>query len=224
MRQRLHFAQAAVHLLQTVRHQLERFAQALLQRGVQLFVDGAAHLVELGGVVGLDVLELLLQRGAHLGQTAFVALAQLGELLLHRLAKAAQRVALLFACLLGLLLQALAHGFQLLGVRLRQLGELLRERVDLVVLQRGDAGELRRQHLLELPQLLRDITAADACRLGNFAAQFTLDAFVAARKLPQEPFLQRRKQWRHIVCRRARDASPDQHTQHGHDGHAKQRQ
>jgi hypothetical protein len=40
-RQGLHLAQALVHLLQPVADQLEAFAQALLQRGVQLLVDGA---------------------------------------------------------------------------------------------------------------------------------------------------------------------------------------
>ena len=53
-RQRLHLAQAAMHLLEPLADQLERFAEALFERGVQLFVDGAAHLLELAGIVGLD--------------------------------------------------------------------------------------------------------------------------------------------------------------------------
>jgi hypothetical protein len=47
-----------VHLLQPVGHLLEAFAQALLQRGVQLLVDGGAHLLEL-------LLVALLQRATH---------------------------------------------------------------------------------------------------------------------------------------------------------------
>ena len=46
-RERLHLAQAPVHLLQAVGHQLERLAEPLLERGLQLFVDGRAHLLEL---------------------------------------------------------------------------------------------------------------------------------------------------------------------------------
>ncbi|MNI45270.1 hypothetical protein D3C73_996890 [compost metagenome] len=53
-RQRLHLAQAFVHGLQPVRHQFERLAQALLQRGMQLFVHGAAHFIELGAVIRLQ--------------------------------------------------------------------------------------------------------------------------------------------------------------------------
>jgi len=121
---------------------------------------------------------------------------------------------------LGLLLQVLTHRFQLLRVCFSQLGELLRKRVDLVVLQRGDAGELRGQHLLELPQLLRDVAAADAGRLSDFAAQFALDALVAACQF----IAQCREHRRHIALRRARHTTPDQHTQHGHHGHAQQRQ
>jgi hypothetical protein len=139
--------------------------------------------VELGGVVGFDVLEPLFQRRAHFGQAAFVALGQLRELLLHALAETAQRAALLLAGLLRLLHQVLAHRLQLLGVRFGQLGELLGEGVDLVVLQRGDAGQLRGQHLLELAELLRHVAAADARGLGNLAAQFAFDALVAAYEL-----------------------------------------
>lgn len=209
-----------MHLLQPVGDQLERFAQALFQRGMQLLVDGAPHLVELGRVVGLDVLELLLQRGAHFGQPPLVALGQLCQLLLHGLAEAAQRARLLLAALLGLHLQALTHRLELLRVRLGQLGQLLGEGVDLVVLHRGDAGQLSSQHLLELPKLLRDIAAADARGLGDLATQLALDALVAARQF----IAQRRQHRRHIAVGRARYAAPDQHTQHGHHGHAQQRQ
>jgi len=52
--QRLHFAKAPMHLFETVADQLEGFAEALLECGVQLFVHGAAHLLELAGIVRLD--------------------------------------------------------------------------------------------------------------------------------------------------------------------------
>jgi hypothetical protein len=59
LRQRLHLAQALVHLLQPVGHLLEAFAQALLQRGVQLLVDRAAHFFQLGRVAWHQRSELL---------------------------------------------------------------------------------------------------------------------------------------------------------------------
>ncbi len=57
-RQRLHLAQALVHLLEPVGHLLEALAQPRLQRALQLLVDGLAHLVELGGVGLLQLREL----------------------------------------------------------------------------------------------------------------------------------------------------------------------
>jgi hypothetical protein len=50
LRQRLHFAQALVHLLQPFGHLPEALAEPGFQRGLQLLVDRLAHLVELGGV------------------------------------------------------------------------------------------------------------------------------------------------------------------------------
>ena len=80
LRQRLHFAQALVHLLQPVGHLLETLAQPRLQRGLQFFVDGLAHLVELGGVGLLQQGQLRLQRAAHFGHAPRVRFAQVLQL------------------------------------------------------------------------------------------------------------------------------------------------
>ncbi len=77
-RQRLHLAQAAMHLLEALRHQFERFPESLLERGLQLFVDGRAHLLELGRVVGSHDVEALLDRRAHGFERARELAAQAG--------------------------------------------------------------------------------------------------------------------------------------------------
>ena len=51
-------------LLEAVADQLERLTEALLQRGVEFLVHRAAHFFELGGVVGLDGGQPLVERGA----------------------------------------------------------------------------------------------------------------------------------------------------------------
>ena len=73
-RQALHLAQALVHLLQALGHLAEALAQALLQRGVQLLVDGRAHLLELAVVAVLQRLQPRLDRRAQLGQALVGAL------------------------------------------------------------------------------------------------------------------------------------------------------
>ncbi|MNN14044.1 hypothetical protein D3C81_1270970 [compost metagenome] len=75
----------------------------------------------------------------------------------------------------------LAYLLELLRVGLGQLGELLREGIDLVVLQRGDAGQLRRQRLLEAQHLLGRLVAVAARRLGYVGTDLTLHALHAAR-------------------------------------------
>src|SRR5919112_1493504 len=47
----LHLADALVDLLQLIADEPKAFAQPLLQRALQLLVHGAAHVVQLGGVV-----------------------------------------------------------------------------------------------------------------------------------------------------------------------------
>ena len=54
-RQLLHCAKPLMHLLQPITDQLEGFAQPLLERALQLFVDGRAHLVDLFCVVVLQL-------------------------------------------------------------------------------------------------------------------------------------------------------------------------
>src|SRR3546814_14490482 len=57
-RQLLHLAQAALHRFQALGDELERRVQAGVERGLQLFIDGGAHLFELRCVVGLQLLQL----------------------------------------------------------------------------------------------------------------------------------------------------------------------
>ena len=53
--QTLHFSQALMNLLQPFAHQLERVSQPFVQSLLQLAIDGPAHLLELGRVVGLNL-------------------------------------------------------------------------------------------------------------------------------------------------------------------------
>ena len=69
-----------MHLLQPLGDLLEALAEAGLQGGLQLLVDGGAHLIELGGVAGLQLGQLRLERLAHLGHAAGVGFAQRAEL------------------------------------------------------------------------------------------------------------------------------------------------
>jgi hypothetical protein len=50
-RQRLHLADALVHSGQRFVDHLERRAEPLLQRSLELFVDGLAHLLEFLGIL-----------------------------------------------------------------------------------------------------------------------------------------------------------------------------
>ena len=64
-RELLHRAETFVHLFQTIAHQLERFAEAFLQRALQFFVDRRAHLVDLLGVVLLRFFQAKIDNRAH---------------------------------------------------------------------------------------------------------------------------------------------------------------
>jgi hypothetical protein len=55
---------------------LKAFAQACFQGGLQFFVHGLAHLIELGGIGFLQLLQLLVQGVAHLAHAPRIALAQ----------------------------------------------------------------------------------------------------------------------------------------------------
>ena len=94
-----------MHLLQAVTHQLERFAQALLQRGMQFFIDRAAHLFKLGRVVGLDGGQPLIERATQLFGGLVAVLIESLQLLRQRLLQGVEVLLLLLpavACLLQL--------------------------------------------------------------------------------------------------------------------------
>ena len=112
-RQRLHLAQALVHLLEPVGHLLEAFAQALLERRLQLLVDGGAHLLELLLVAFLQRCEPLLDRRAHLRQAPLVAIGERAQLFVQRVAKALQRCVLRIARRLRLRRERLLQRAQL---------------------------------------------------------------------------------------------------------------
>ena len=129
--QRLHLAQAAMHLLEPLAHHLERLGEALLQRGVEFLVHRLAHLLQLGGVVLLQLLQLALQGPAHLGERALVGLGERDEALVERVAETLERRTLLLAAVAAVVAHALPEG-----------GEALGKLVDLPVLDAGDVGEL----------------------------------------------------------------------------------
>ena len=114
LRQRLHFTQSLVYLLEPVGHLLEAFAETRLQGALQLFVDGLAHLVKLGGVALLKLRKLRFHRRPHLGQTARVRLRQALQLGVERV-----RQRLLQHC------QLLPECIDLRVLRASQLGALL---------------------------------------------------------------------------------------------------
>ena len=189
LRQRLHLAQPLVHLLQPVGHLLERFAQARLQGGLQFFIHRLAHLVELGGVGGLQLGELLLQRAAHLGDAARVGFTQGLELLRQRFRQRAAQVRellregvdlrVLRARGLGRLLRhAKAQRLQLLhqGVaqRAAQLCQLRAQRVDLRVLGAQSLGALAHHRVLKRRQRVRQLLPPFARADANLLSQLTL--------------------------------------------------
>ncbi len=61
-----HLAEAGVDLVELVGDLPEGLGEAGVEGGVQLFVDGGAHLFELGGVVGVEAVEAVLDGGAEL--------------------------------------------------------------------------------------------------------------------------------------------------------------
>jgi hypothetical protein len=99
-----------VHLLQPVRDDLEGLAETLIERGLQLFVDRCAHLVELRRVVVPERVEPLFDGHAHRLEALFVGQREdrqllteslqlpllqsrrVGELLLRHRAEAADRL------------------------------------------------------------------------------------------------------------------------------------
>ena len=130
-----------MHLLEPVGHELERFAQPLFERGVQLFVDGAAHFFELGRVVRLDILQPLLRcvarTSAKRRSFASVSCPSCSA------QRVAERLSVLpcssRACWACSACSTVTHCV-----------ELLRETVDLAALHRRHAAELRGERLLKL--------------------------------------------------------------------------
>ena len=74
-----------MHLLQPVGHELERRAETLVERGLQLLVDGRAHLLQLLRVVGAQRIELLLDGRADGLETRVVGFRKIGESLAEML-------------------------------------------------------------------------------------------------------------------------------------------
>ena len=74
--QRLHLAQPFVDLLQPVGHLLERRTQALIERGLQFFVDRRAHLLELLCILAAQDIEPLLDGLADRFQSPVVRLRE----------------------------------------------------------------------------------------------------------------------------------------------------
>ena len=102
-----------MHLLEPVADEFEGFAQALLQRGVELFVHRAAHFFELGGVVGLDGGEALIERGAQLLGVLLAALHHARQLLRDGILQHRELVLDLKAVGFELVFERGGHGTQL---------------------------------------------------------------------------------------------------------------
>ena len=111
-REALHLPQPLLHRLELVADELERLAEALLERGLELLVDGDAHLLELLLVAGLELDQPRVHGGAHAVQRLAVGLGHLAEPLGH-------------AVELGAL--HLGHGVELRGELLVAVGEAARE-------------------------------------------------------------------------------------------------
>ena len=139
-----------MHLLQAVSHLLKALAQAGLQCGLQFLIHRSAHFVQFGGIVSLQLRQLLFQRLTHFVHAPSIRFAQAGELI--------------------------GQGVR---QRLLQLRQLLSKSVDLRVLRACGLAALLYQRLLKSRKVLRQLLAARACRLGYFAAQFTLNALQA---------------------------------------------
>src|SRR3546814_824510 len=150
-RQLLHLAQAALHRFQALGDELERRVQAGVERGLQLFIDGGAHLFELRCVVGLQLLQLRLERGAHLADALLVALGQLGQALAEGVGEALLQVGAFGARLAGVLGQRLAQHVQALVGAGAELGQARAEAVDALRLR----GRRSEEHTSELPSLMR---------------------------------------------------------------------
>ena len=119
-----------MNLLEPLGDARERLAESLLERRVQLLVDGDANLLELLLVVLLDRGELALHRRSHFAHALVERLAHPVGLLHLRARGAGERV----------------------GEVLLHRRELAAEAVDLLVLRARDVALLGQQRLLEMAQ------------------------------------------------------------------------
>ncbi len=173
----LHLAQPLVHLVEAVGHLLERLPEALLERGLQLFVHGRAHLLELGRIVGAQRLEVLRDARAHRFEPLLVGRRQRGQPV---------------AELLQLPALQRAHAGELLTHRLPELRQRGRELA---------AGGLRRGRLLlprdrqVLPQVALEVRALGRQHLetGAQVGGFARRGFARRRQRGQPRQCQRRQ-------------------------------
>jgi len=157
-----------MHLLEPVADELERLAEAGLERALQLLLDRGPHLVELGLVALLQGAQLALQRGAHLAQVQLDRTRQVGELLLHARGEVLQ--------LLRAFLAIEASG------RLRQLGQardLLAEARQLLGLQSTQSRHLLHQSGLQLAQARPGLHAQAGSGGLDGSAQLAFEPFAA---------------------------------------------
>ena len=164
-----------MHLIEAVGNLLEALAQALLERGLQLLVDGRAHLFETLAVVGLDRRQLVLHRLAHLGDPLVVAVGQRAQLLGLGLTEAVQRRVLRLARSLRLRGQRVRGRGQRVADHLLHRRQLGAERIDLLVLRACDVARLRQQRLLERGQRLRQLAARAARAVLHVGAQVAFE-------------------------------------------------
>ena len=75
----LHLAEALLHGLELVAHQLERLAETFLEGDVQLLVDRLAHLLEFLLVAFLELAHACVQSGTHTLERRLIGLAELLE-------------------------------------------------------------------------------------------------------------------------------------------------
>ena len=163
--ERLHLAQALVHLLQPVGHLLEAFTQAGLQRALQLLIHGGPHLVQLFLIAVLQGCQALLHDQAHFTELALAALGHLAKLLVQALGKTLERDILRVA-------RRSLRGRQLLLCR----PKLNPKRIDLLILRARHIAGLRQQRLLKQGQRLRQFRSAVTCAALHLAAQLALHA------------------------------------------------
>jgi hypothetical protein len=140
-RQRLHFPETAMHLLQTIGHHLERLAEPGLERALQFFLHRGAHLIQLGLVALLERAQLPLQCRADLAQVQCDGTCQVGELLLHARREVLQLLSAFFA----------VRSRSRFG-EFRHARHLLAEPLQLLSLHAAQSGDLLHQPGLQLAQ------------------------------------------------------------------------